>query len=104
MDENDRIAGPSLLVIQADAIVGGEVGHCGTVLIEADAAILRAVPQPRQAMSALNRRRSSCVSLTSREEKEMQSDRQARVSERAHQIWVEEGCPDGKHDEHWHRA
>ena len=34
----------------------------------------------------------------------MQSDRQARISERAHQIWVAEGHGHGRHDEHWRRA
>ncbi|UVC11272.1 DUF2934 domain-containing protein [Rhizobium sp. TH2] len=26
------------------------------------------------------------------------------IRKRAHQIWEEEGRPDGKHDEHWRRA
>jgi len=34
----------------------------------------------------------------------MQADRQARISERAHQIWVAEGRVHGRHDEHWQRA
>lgn len=34
----------------------------------------------------------------------MRSDRQKRVEQRAHDIWVAEGRPHGKHDEHWHRA
>jgi hypothetical protein len=34
----------------------------------------------------------------------MQSDRQERISERAYQIWVAEGCVHGRHDEHWQRA
>lgn len=34
----------------------------------------------------------------------MQSDRQARIRERAHQIWLDEGQADGKDAEHWHRA
>ena len=34
----------------------------------------------------------------------MQSDRQERISERAYQIWIAEGCVHGRHDEHWHRA
>jgi Protein of unknown function (DUF2934) len=34
----------------------------------------------------------------------MQSDRQARISERAYQIWVAEGRIHGRHDEHWQRA
>jgi len=28
----------------------------------------------------------------------------ARVSARAHMIWEAEGCPDGKHLEHWHQT
>lgn len=27
-----------------------------------------------------------------------------RVRARAHQIWIEEGCPDGRAVEHWRRA
>ncbi len=27
MDEDDRVAGPDLFVIEADAVIGGEVGH-----------------------------------------------------------------------------
>jgi len=34
----------------------------------------------------------------------MQSDREARIRERAYQIWVEEGRAHGKHAEHWRRA
>lgn len=26
------------------------------------------------------------------------------VSEAAYYIWLEEGCPEGKSEEHWHRA
>jgi len=31
-------------------------------------------------------------------------DQEQRVRERAHQIWEEEGCPDGRAKEHWARA
>jgi hypothetical protein len=31
-------------------------------------------------------------------------DREARIRERAHRIWEEEGCPDGRHQQHWQRA
>ena len=34
----------------------------------------------------------------------MQSDREARIRERAYQIWVEEGRVHGKQVEHWRRA
>jgi hypothetical protein len=34
----------------------------------------------------------------------MQSDREARIKERAYRIWVEEGRTHGRQDEHWHRA
>lgn len=27
-----------------------------------------------------------------------------KIRARAYQIWEEEGHPEGKHDEHWHRA
>jgi hypothetical protein len=32
------------------------------------------------------------------------SDREKRISERAHQIWEEEGRPTGRDREHWERA
>ena len=31
-------------------------------------------------------------------------DQEERVRERAHQIWEEEGCPEGRDKEHWSRA
>jgi hypothetical protein len=31
-------------------------------------------------------------------------DRQNRISDRAYQIWLNAGCPDGKADEHWYGA
>jgi hypothetical protein len=34
----------------------------------------------------------------------MTADRNARIEERAYHIWLEEGRPDGRHDEHWLRA
>jgi hypothetical protein len=34
----------------------------------------------------------------------MTADRNARIVERAYHIWLEEGRPHGRHDEHWHRA
>ena len=34
----------------------------------------------------------------------MTADRNARIEERAYHIWLAEGRPDGRHDEHWHRA
>jgi hypothetical protein len=34
----------------------------------------------------------------------MQEDREARIRERAHAIWEEEGRPVGKEREHWERA
>ena len=34
----------------------------------------------------------------------MQSDRHARIKDRAYQLWVAEGRVHGKHDEHWRRA
>jgi Protein of unknown function (DUF2934) len=27
-----------------------------------------------------------------------------RIRERAYQFWRQEGCPNGKHEEHWDRA
>jgi hypothetical protein len=34
----------------------------------------------------------------------MTADRNARIEERAYHLWLEEGRPHGRHDEHWHRA
>lgn len=34
----------------------------------------------------------------------MQTDRDARIRERAYQIWLTEGRVEGKQDDHWHRA
>jgi len=34
----------------------------------------------------------------------MSDDLEDRIKRRAHQIWEEEGRPDGRHDEHWMRA
>ncbi|WP_207484121.1 DUF2934 domain-containing protein [Arenibaculum pallidiluteum] len=27
-----------------------------------------------------------------------------RIRQRAYDIWMSEGCPEGRHEEHWHRA
>lgn len=35
---------------------------------------------------------------------EAEMDRDNDIRTRAHQIWEEEGRPDGMHDEHWKRA
>ena len=34
----------------------------------------------------------------------MENDRDELIKRRAYAIWENEGRPDGKHDEHWHRA
>jgi len=34
----------------------------------------------------------------------MTDDRQERIRNRAHQIWLQEGQPAGQHDRHWHQA
>ncbi|MFB9985129.1 DUF2934 domain-containing protein [Mesorhizobium kowhaii] len=34
----------------------------------------------------------------------MADDRQERIRNRAHQIWLQEGQPAGHHDRHWHQA
>ena len=31
-------------------------------------------------------------------------DRQERIRNRAHQIWLQEGQPAGQHERHWHQA
>lgn len=32
------------------------------------------------------------------------SDREEKIRERAHQIWLDEGQPEGREHEHWQRA
>ncbi|CAN7621307.1 DUF2934 domain-containing protein [Mesorhizobium sp. LjRoot246] len=34
----------------------------------------------------------------------MADDRQERIRNRAHQIWLQEGQPAGHHERHWHQA
>jgi hypothetical protein len=34
----------------------------------------------------------------------MGDDLQDRIRNRAHQMWLDEGCPDGKADSHWELA
>jgi hypothetical protein len=34
----------------------------------------------------------------------MTADRNTRIQERAYHLWLEEGRPDGRHEEHWRRA
>ena len=34
----------------------------------------------------------------------MEDNREARIRERAHAIWEEEGRPEGQEREHWERA
>lgn len=34
----------------------------------------------------------------------MTNDREERIRERAHEIWEQEGRPQGRHDDHWERA
>ncbi|CCD84300.1 conserved protein of unknown function [Bradyrhizobium sp. ORS 285] len=33
-----------------------------------------------------------------------QTDLQHRIRERAHHLWEQAGCPDGRDDEFWHQA
>lgn len=34
----------------------------------------------------------------------MTTEREDRIRQRAHQLWEEQGRPDGRHDEHWSQA
>ena len=34
----------------------------------------------------------------------MTDEREDRIRERAHELWQQEGTPDGKPDDHWYRA
>jgi hypothetical protein len=38
------------------------------------------------------------------EERRMSDDREARIRERAYHIWIEQGRPHGRDDEHWRQA
>lgn len=33
-----------------------------------------------------------------------EQDKQAQIRERAHQLWEEQGRPEGRHEEHWEQA
>ena len=50
------------------------------------------------------RNRESFLILTRTEEPAMSNDFIHKVRERAYQIWEHEGCPEGRENEHWHRA
>ena len=56
----------------------------GTAPVAATAAATRASSAPRA---------SNAPALTS-----------DRVALRAYEIWLESGCPNGQHEEHWYRA
>ena len=34
----------------------------------------------------------------------MSTDLESRIRERAHRMWLDEGCPDGKAESHWELA
>ena len=34
----------------------------------------------------------------------MSTEKQRQIEQRAYALWQAEGRPDGKHEEHWHRA
>lgn len=34
----------------------------------------------------------------------MTTEREDRIRQRAHQLWEEQGRPEGRHDEHWSQA
>ena len=34
----------------------------------------------------------------------MSEDRESRIHKRAHELWEQEGRPEGRHDEHWRQA
>ena len=34
----------------------------------------------------------------------MTTEREDRIRQRAHQLWEEQGRPEGRHDEHWQQA
>ena len=38
------------------------------------------------------------------EDSDIASEKQDRIAQRAYAIWQAEGHPDGRHEEHWHRA
>ncbi len=38
------------------------------------------------------------------EKAEMESEHWEAVRQRAHELWLEEGCPEGKSDQHWQQA
>ena len=34
----------------------------------------------------------------------MSEDRESRIHKRAHELWEQEGRPEGRHDHHWRQA
>ncbi|MFO1105937.1 MAG: DUF2934 domain-containing protein [Amaricoccus sp.] len=34
----------------------------------------------------------------------MSEEHQDQIRQRAHAIWLQQGCPDGQADQHWHQA
>jgi Protein of unknown function (DUF2934) len=34
----------------------------------------------------------------------MENDRETKIRQRAYQLWQDEGCPEGKHEDHWAKA
>src|SRR5204862_2414685 len=112
--ENDRVAGPRLLVIEAHAIVGGHMGHRKSSRTGTGR-------YPRSARGGAARRRSlnggagvpfnpaerellRAASVRGSEEPTMRSDREERIRQRAYAIWQSEGHGHGRHEDHWHRA
>ena len=111
VDEHDRRAGAGLLVIEADAVIGGQVWHRRS-LCRGQFAILGAPACRRQAAaqgagSAILRPRAAEIKLLPAArlgECRMNSEKQRQIEQRAYALWQAEGRPHGKHEEHWRRA
>src|SRR5579885_1748863 len=105
VDKQDRIPGPCLLVIEPDPVVCGEVRHRWFLLAPRSyVAPCRSGKPCALSRSLRHRAHQACFPYVRRGERLMQSDRDARIRERAYQIWIEEGCQHGKQDEYWYRA
>jgi Protein of unknown function (DUF2934) len=54
--------------------------------------------------AALDLRREDAGELGISNEVRLMSDVEQRIRERAYQIWLEEGCPEGRELDHWNMA
>src|SRR5439155_14013574 len=99
MHEHNRVAGAGLLVIEADAVIAGHMGHRNS--LRSDRVFILEAPAPLRQVAGNTGERGdfpfAAPGLQSpgrgrwREEKPMRSEREERIKERAYAIWLAEG-------------